>query len=206
MKYNKLAPEVNAGSMADIAFLLLIFFLVTTSIENDAGLKQILSTKDLQNTPVNIKQRNLLEIVINSENKLMAEREIIPLNQLRKEVVAFLDNGGIKKGAQGFCDYCQGERTEHLSENPKKAIISLRMSRNSDYPFYVAVQNEITGAYNFLRNRESQKMFGLDYTALVVLYNESDIPTQDKVMARKKIELLRAKYPKKLVELEMMQP
>ena len=201
MKNKRIAPEVNAGSMADIAFLLLIFFLVTASIENDVGLNRMLHREDSESTVV-IKKRNLMEISINSENNLMVKGEIIELKQLRKAVVAFLDNGGISEGEEGFCDYCRGKQLSDLSENPDKAIISLKTNRKSDYSFYVSVQNEIIGAYNQLRNREGQRLFGLNYEQLVSDYNTSEITEQEKQLLKERITTLRTKYPQKLVEPE----
>jgi len=201
MGTKRTVPEVNAGSMADIAFLLLIFFLVTASIENDAGLNRMLP-QESKETIINIKKRNLFEISINPQNDLMVEGEIIELKNLRAMTINFLDNGGAFQGEKGFCRYCQGGRKTHLSENPNEAIISLTTSRNSDYSFYVSVQNEIIGAYNFLRNRAGQKMFNKDYTSLVSKYNEIGVTSSEKSTLKKKIVALREMYPQKLIEPE----
>ena len=194
-------PEVNAGSMADIAFLLLIFFLVTTSIENDTGLNRMLPREN-EETTINIKERNLFEISINPQNDLMVEGNVIGLKDLRNMTIAFLDNGGLVQGQKGFCSYCQGQRSVILSESPDQAIISLSTSRNSDYSFYVSVQNEIIGAYNYLRNREGQKLYGMDYESLVANYNKAEATALEKSMLKKKIEALRSMFPQKLVEPE----
>lgn len=194
-------PEVNAGSMADIAFLLLIFFLVTASIENDAGLNRILPQENTK-TAINIKKRNLLEISINPQNDLMVKGEIIELKDLRDMTIAFLDNGGLLEGGEGFCRYCQGKRSNELSESPNNAIISLWTSRTSDYAFYVSVQNEIIGAYNFLRNREGQKLYTIDYESLVSDYNRAEVTVSEKSILKNNIETLRDMYPQKIVEPE----
>ncbi len=201
MRTKKTVPEVNAGSMADIAFLLLIFFLVTASIENDTGLKRMLPQENAKTT-INIKKRNLFEISINPQNDLMVEDQIIKLKELRDMTITFLDNGGMAQGQMGFCGYCQGERSAHLSENPEQAIVSLTTSRNSDYAFYVSVQNEIIGAYNVLRNREGQRLFNMDYESLVSNYNKVDATTSEKSVLKRKIVTLRAMYPQKIVEPE----
>jgi len=201
MRSNRTIPEVNAGSMADIAFLLLIFFLVTTSIENDTGISKMLP-QERQKSTVTIKNRNLLRISINPTNGLMVNEEITALEELKALTIKFLDNGGSLKGEDGFCDYCRGARQSEFSENPQQAIISLTTSRNSDYEFYVAVYNELMGAYNFLRNREGQKLFNQDYETLISAYNNAEEKRLDKALLKDKITSLRAKYPQKIVEPE----
>ena len=201
MRTKKSVPEVNAGSMADIAFLLLIFFLVTASIENDSGLNRMLPQENTEIT-INIKRENLFEISINLENELMVEGDIVDLKYLREMTIAFLDNGGISQGQIGFCEYCQGDKNERLSENPEKAIISLRTCRNSDYSFYVSVQNEIMGAYNHLRNREARRLYGENYESLVSDYNKFEAGVSEKLGLKRKIEALRSMYPLKLIEPE----
>jgi biopolymer transport protein ExbD len=95
-------PEVNAGSMADIAFLLLIFFLVTTTIETDAGLDRMLPPIEPPDTDVVIKQKNIFEVIINKNGQLFADEELVEVSQLREKAMAFLDNGG---AASGTADY-----------------------------------------------------------------------------------------------------
>jgi biopolymer transport protein ExbD len=110
------APEVNAGSMADIAFLLLIFFLVTTTIETDSGLNRKLPPmEDVVDPPI-IKERNIFTVVVNKFNDLLVEEEPMELSELREAAIAFLDNGG-GKGEEG-CSYCEGARDPDSSDNP----------------------------------------------------------------------------------------
>ncbi len=158
-------PEVNAGSMADIAFLLLIFFLVTTTIEKDKGIARQLPPAIKDNTEVLIKNKNLFEIIVNADNMLLVENERVPLEALRQLTIDFLDNGGIPSDQDGYCDYCKGSRDLLSSDNPQKAVISISPDRLTNYNTYIAVQNEISSAYEFLRNREAQRLFGIDFTA-----------------------------------------
>ena len=151
------SPEVNAGSMADIAFLLLIFFLVTTTIETDSGLNRKLPPIDEIEDPPIIKERNIFTVVVNKNNQLLAEEELIDISDLRALAVEFLDNGGGE--GEEACDYCQGARNSKSSDNPDKAIISLKNDRETSYKVYIAVQNELVAAYNDLRNREFEKLF-----------------------------------------------
>src|SRR5680860_658455 len=91
-------PEVNAGSMADIAFLLLIFFLVTTTIETDAGLDRMLPPMEPPDENVIIKQKNIFTVNINKNGQLLVEEELTNLKDLRAKAIAFLDNGGAPAG------------------------------------------------------------------------------------------------------------
>ena len=90
------SPEVNAGSMADIAFLLLIFFLVTTTIETDSGINKRLPPIDdsEQQEDVKLKQKNILTVEVNAKDELLIEDKKKPLDSLKTIAIAFLDNGG----------------------------------------------------------------------------------------------------------------
>ena len=201
MKNHRIPQEVNAGSMADIAFLLLIFFLVTTSIENDAGLNRLMPPNDNE-AIVDIRERNLFEISINNSDQIMAEEEIINSKILRKKVIAFIDNGGYTLGMDGYCDYCKGDRLLDLSENPDKAIISIKTQRNTSYPVYVAVQNEVIAAYNALRNRESLRLFNTPYESIYSDYYNEEISEDQKGQLKERLEIIRALYPQKILEPE----
>lgn len=144
------APEVNAGSMADIAFLLLIFFLVTTTIEKDSGINRKLPPMEESEEDVVIKQKNIFTVLLNGKDQLLVEDELMELKDLRKAAVEFLDNGG-----DGSCNYCQGRKDPSSSDNPDKAIISLKNERETSYAAYISVQNELVAAYNVLRNRRA---------------------------------------------------
>ena len=167
------APEVNAGSMADIAFLLLIFFLVTTTIETDSGLNRKLPPmEDVVDPPI-IKERNIFTVVVNKFNQLLVEEKPLELTELRNEAVKFLDNGGGK--GEEACSYCLGDRNPESSDNPEKAVISLKNDRETDYKVYIAVQNELVAAYNVLRNREFKRLnpnLGLDFVQADKIYND----------------------------------
>ena len=111
--------------MADIAFLLLIFFLVTTTIETDSGLNRKLPPmEDVVDPPI-IKERNIFTVVVNKYNQLLVEEKPLELVNLREEAVKFLDNGGGK--GEEACVYCLGDRDPDSSDNPEKAVISLKM-------------------------------------------------------------------------------
>ena len=88
--------EINAGSMADIAFLLLIFFLVTTTMDVDSGIVRKLPEKTPEDQKVDIivKEKNIFDIVVNRKNQILIENEIVEVGDIRKLAVAFIDNGG----------------------------------------------------------------------------------------------------------------
>ena len=201
MKNHRSPQEVNAGSMADIAFLLLIFFLVTTSIENDAGLNRLMPP-EVNDVIFDIKERNLFEISINDADLIMAEGDVIDPKNLKEKVIAFIDNGGLPNQMEGYCDYCKGDGLVDLSENPDKAIVSIKTQRNSSYPVYVAVQNEVLGAYNFLRNRESLLLFNTTYEAMNAQYYNDEISENQKIQLKERLEIIRALYPQKILEPE----
>ncbi|NER12736.1 biopolymer transporter ExbD [Leptobacterium flavescens] len=193
-------PEVNAGSMADIAFLLLIFFLVTTTIETDAGLDRKLPPNEPPEDNVVIKEKNIFTVVVNKNNQLLVEDQLTELKDLRAAAVAFLDNGG--GVGDEACNWCQGARDPESSDNPDKAIISLQNDRETSYSTYIAVQNELVAAYNELRNRESNKIFNMDFTEMDRLYKDPKTDSALKDDLRPKIERIQKMFPQKLSEAE----
>jgi len=197
------APEVNAGSMADIAFLLLIFFLVTTTIETDSGINRKLPPTDEVVDPPVIKQRNIFTVVVNKDNRLLVEEELMEISEVREAAMAFLDNGGGK--GEEACDYCQGKRDTSSSDNPVKAIISLKNDRETSYKVYIAVQNELVAAYNDLRDREFARlnpMAGLTYTDAQKRYSDPRTTASEKAKLKPLLDDVKNMYPQKLSEAE----
>ncbi|MGB6269362.1 MAG: biopolymer transporter ExbD, partial [Olleya sp.] len=82
------APEVNAGSMADIAFLLLIFFLVTTTIEVDSGISSKLPPDEIIDPPI-IKQKNIFTVELNKDNQMLVENELMKVKDLKAAAIKF---------------------------------------------------------------------------------------------------------------------
>ena len=195
-------PEVNAGSMADIAFLLLIFFLVTTTIETDAGLDRMLPPIEPPETDVVIKQKNIFEVIINKNGQLFADEELVEVSQLREKAMSFLDNGGAPSGTPDYCNYCQGARNNSSSDNPSKAIISLKNDRETPYGTYITVQNEIVGAYNDLRNREAQRLYKRDFTAMEAAYLNPETAESLKDDLKEKVKNIQDLFPQKFSEAE----
>ena len=197
------APEVNAGSMADIAFLLLIFFLVTTTIETDSGINRKLPPMEDQIDPPIIREKNIFTVVVNKNNQLLVEESLTDIKDLRGLAMEFLDNGG--GSGEEACDYCQGDRDPRSSDNPDKAIISLKNDRETQYKVYIAVQNELVAAYNVLRNREFLRlnpMMGMDFVQANNKYNDPRTTSAEKEKLKPLLSIVKNMYPQKLSEAE----
>lgn len=127
---------MNAGSMADIAFLLLIFFLVTTTIASDKGLAIQLPPKPDPNEPppeVKFNERNLFKILLNSQDRMLVEGEPMEdMGQLKSMVKEFVLNEG---------------RDPESSVSPQDAVVSFKTDRGTSYEKYIAVYDEVKGAY-----------------------------------------------------------
>lgn len=148
MRSYRSTPEVNSGSMADIAFLLLIFFLVSTTIPNDKGIARLLPEKCPPGQDCNIPaaERNVLLIYLDEKGSLLVNDAPLALSELTETLKRFIDNNG-----DTSCDYCMGPGEQDSSDNPRKAVISLSSHPNVPYYNYIAVQNKLTTAYYELR-------------------------------------------------------
>jgi biopolymer transport protein ExbD len=199
------APEVNAGSMADIAFLLLIFFLVTTTIEVDSGIASKLPPPLPEDTPPPpIREKNIFQVVVNSENRLLVEDADMNIGKLTEAAIKFLDNGG-GTDPRNACSYCRGDKDPESSDNPKKAIISLVNDRQTSYKMYLAVTNELVRAYAILRDRESKRLYNETYASMIDRFKdwpatEVDTPEYEKLEDR--IDKVRELFPRNLSEAE----
>lgn len=155
MKNSRQTPSIHTGSMADIAFLLLIFFLVTTVIPNDKGITRMLPKK-CQDPPclLPINERNILRIELNKNGELMANKVSIGFSELKKTLMDFIDNNGDKS-----CGYCDGAGIADSSDNPTEAIVALHTDRESSYKDFMAIQVELSKAYLELREQYVLKAF-----------------------------------------------
>ena len=142
--------EINAGSMADIAFLLLIFFLVTTTIAEDKGiLVKLPPWSDEEPDITKLKERNVFSVLVNAQNQLLVREEPARIGELRERAKEFIMNPSNRPD---------------LAEGPKNAIISLKNDRGTDYETYLAVYNELKGAYDDLWDELSQRRYGQPYS------------------------------------------
>jgi len=195
--------EINAGSMADIAFLLLIFFLVTTTMDVDSGIARKLPEKSEETPEVTIKEKNVLDIVVNRNNQILVEGDqYVQVTDIRRIAMDFIDNGGgesaAKDGQPGKpCDYCKGAKDPASSDHPSKAIISLQSDRGTTYGMYVSIQNEIEAAYNELRNIYALDKYKRSYNDLLKDYKDN--PSES---LKDKIDFLKDSYPQIISEPE----
>ena len=193
------APEVNAGSMADIAFLLLIFFLVTTTIPKDSGINRKLPPMEPPNEDqVVIKQKNIFTVLLNGNDQILVEDELMELKDLRKAAIAFLDNGGATDAQGNRCDYCNGKRDASSSDHPNKAVISVETDRATSYGMYITVQNELLGAYSVLRDRYANNKFGMSFVEMEKIYKADRKNTE----LKKKIDEIKEAYPQIISDVE----
>ncbi len=137
--------EINAGSMADIAFLLLIFFLVTTTIVEDKGiLVRLPPWSEDEVDPTKLKTRNVFSVLVNAQNQLLVRGEPTDVNDLKNRAKEFIVNP---------------EKREDLAEMPTKAIVSLKNDRGTNYKTYLKVYNELLAAYNELWDEEVRRSY-----------------------------------------------
>ena len=128
--------SINSSSMADIAFLLLIFFLVTTTIASDKGIPMVLPPKSDQQQDIKLQERNIFKVLINSRDQLLVEGEPMEVEEIKENCMRFLANRG---------------RDPKSSESPQKAVVSIKADRGTTYEKYLIVLDEVTSAYNQLR-------------------------------------------------------
>ena len=129
--------------MADIAFLLLIFFLVTTTISEDKGVLVKLPPWSNEPPPeLRLNERNVYSVLVNAQNQLLVRKRPMNISKLRDDAKDFIMNP---------------TRRPDMAENPKKAIISLKNDRGTEYKTYIEVYNELKAAYNELREEEARK-------------------------------------------------
>jgi biopolymer transport protein ExbD len=156
-KKRRSSDAVNAGSMADIAFLLLIFFLVTTTILEDEGIRVRLPPYE-PIPPTNLPDKNVLSVKINAANELLVEGEELPALALRERAKEFIMNP---------------MKLANLPSNPRKAVISLQNDRSTSYRAYLEVYNELKAAYNELWEESARVNFGKSYSDLTIAEQKS---------------------------------
>jgi biopolymer transport protein ExbD len=157
-------PEINGGSMADIAFLLLIFFLVTTTMDVDKGIvRRLPPPPNPDAEPPDIKERNIFTILVNKNDRLLIEGEPGQLRDLRERVKKFINN---PYGDENLPEK-RMETIEYLGEVAvSKGIISLKNDRGTSYDMYIRVQNELAAAFRELKNELAQQEFNIKYDEL----------------------------------------
>ena len=159
-------PGINGASCADIAFMLLLFFLLTTSMDTDQGLLRQLPRppeKD-QKIEQEVNKRNILQVRINSENRILCAGEEVTLAELRIKTKEFLEN---PTNSENLPEKKPEEIPFFgLQMITKDHLISLQCDRGTDYQAYINVQNELAAAYNDLRNQISLSQFNSRFADL----------------------------------------
>lgn len=179
--------------MADIAFLLLIFFLVTTTIEADTGIARILAP-DIERPINEVPKRDVLEVLVNANDEIMLEGQRIGIEQLRakaKEFIVGYQGADTHPNFPRFKETDSPEVIKYFGEGYtiSRQVVSLQNARETSYETYIAVQNELTAAYREVRDELGQQRFGTTYKALT-----EDSRTQEKAQAIKDI------YPMRISE------
>ena len=159
-------PGINSSSTADIAFMLLIFFLTTTSMDTDRGLARRLpqppDPNQKQQENIIVKERNVLQVRINKDDQLMVGSEYMDIKQLRAKAKEFVANPSDDANLP----------EKHLKNIPllggdcmitEKHVISVQNDVGTSYQAYIDVQNELVAAYNELRNELAEEKFGKAY-------------------------------------------
>lgn len=167
MASKRKTPSINGSSSADMAFILLIFFLITTSMGSDKGIPRRLPPAippDQQNTEVEIKKRNMLRVLVNTQGQILANGQIITLDELREKTKAFiLNENDDPELPERVADDIPGignvMRTKHH-------IISLTNNVDTKYADYIMVQNELARAYAELREDYSLRKFNKHFVDL----------------------------------------
>ena len=166
--------EINAGSMADIAFLLLIFFLVATTMNTDTGLVRMLPPmppEDQKQEDIKVKERNLFLVFINGRGDIMAgasgKQEPIDLHQLTERTKEFIvnpmDDENLPEKVNRDIELPDGSKWVYpVSEG----VVSLQTTRDTGYQSYIMVQNELTRAFNEVRDEVALRKFGSKYSEL----------------------------------------
>ena len=160
------APEINAGSMADIAFLLLIFFLVTTTMDVDTGITRKLPPPvENKDENVKVKDRNVLKVLVNSRDQLMVNGQQMDISQLKNKAIDFMT---VHRNNPEYPEV-EEKMIPELGKKVwvSKGIISLKNDRGTSYEMYIAVQNELAAAFNEMRNQTARELYGVNYNQLI---------------------------------------
>lgn len=157
-------PQINAGSMADISFLLLIFFLVTTTMDVDSGIVRRLPPMPEKDAEIpEVKERNIFNVLVNKNDRLFINKGWGDIRTLRADTKEFLAN---PRNLETLPEK-KVETLPYLGDYPvSRGIISLKNDRGTSYDMYIQVQNELTAAVNELRDELSRQKFGKPFSEL----------------------------------------
>ena len=143
--------DIDGSSLADIAFLLLIFFLVVTTIDVDTGIGLVLPPIPDDIEPPPVRERNLMNILVNAQGMVLINEQPSAIASVRESVREFVNNNGVDP---------------NLSESPDDAIVSIKTDRRTPYNVYIDMLDEVMGAYEELRHQASMEQFGVPFSSL----------------------------------------
>jgi biopolymer transport protein ExbD len=207
--------EINAGSMADIAFLLLIFFLVTTTMDTDAGIMRLLPPVVVEDVKMDVNKRDVYEVLVNDADMLLVEGQSMDIKELRAGAKEFMTNPGnspdLPEKKRITAAECQQKIAEYqktlekwedrltavkllgdFMELPSNAVISLQTGSKTSYDMYVKVQNELEAGIRELREELCKDKFGRKFSEL------DDKKDEDQPL----IKAIRLVYPQRVSEAE----
>ena len=163
-------PDINAGSQADIAFLLLVFFLVATTMNTDKGLSRVLPPlppEDVKVEDAKVKERNVLLVFVNASGQIMAGDESMDIRSLKDKAKEFILNPMEDENLP------EKKETEIEMEDGSKwvypvseGVVSLQTTRDTNYEVYIMVQNELTRAFNEVRDEVAMQKFNAVFSEL----------------------------------------
>ena len=170
MAKKKNIPEINASSQADIAFTVLIFFLVVSTMDVDTGIVRMLppmADPNVKQEDIKVKERNLLLVFVSGSGNIMAGGKVISLNALKDKAKEFilnpLDDANLPEKKVTDLEMTDGSKWAYpVSEG----VISLQNTRDTSYQVYIQVQNELTRAFNEVRDEVAMSKFGKEFKDL----------------------------------------
>ena len=170
MAKKKNIPEINASSQADIAFTVLIFFLVVSTMDIDTGIVRVLppmADPNVKQEDIKVKERNLLLVFVAGSGNIMAGGKVISLDALKEKAKEFilnpLDDKDLPEKKPTEIEMPDGSKwTYPVSEG----VISLQNTRDTSYQRYIEVQNELTRAFNEVRDEVAMAKFGSKFADL----------------------------------------
>ena len=170
MAKNKKIPEINASSQADIAFTVLIFFLVVSTMDVDTGIVRMLppmADPNVKQEDIKVKERNLLLVFVSGSGNIMAGGKVISLNALKDKAKEFIlnpfDDKDLPEKKPTEIEMPDGSKwTYPVSEG----VVSLQNTRDTSYQRYIEVQNELTRAFNEVRDEVAMSKFGKEFKDL----------------------------------------
>lgn len=160
----KKTPEINATSTADIAFLLLVFFLATTTMNVDSGMFRRLPPYQPDNTEApKISKRNILQILVNKDNMLQVDGEVMDVNRLKDKALEFILN---PMNDENLPEKTVKEIEGLGNVEVSKGVVSLQSDKSTSYEMYIAVQDQLAAAFNEAKDRKAVSKWGKKYNDL----------------------------------------